>query len=108
MMNKKRVNRFTCNLILAGLLTGTLPATLPLHGQVPIHRGLLKIEIAQKVKQIKKTINRFKAARIAAPTLVIAAGVGLAAIAATVIALLFLIPRLKIKQVTKELSEQIK
>lgn len=95
MSRNKSINQLISKIILAGLLIGTLPASLSLRGQAVKEEDLknLKMTVDRDITQIKKTVAILKTTNIVVPGLVIGLGV-IATVAATVGAtLLFLIPR---------------
>lgn len=109
MLKRKKSHSVLGAMISLGLLTSTLPASAqPIPGetiQQTTQRERLKLEIKQKIKQIKKVVDRLKAAKIAAPILITAGfAVGLlVTAAATALTLVFGIRALKLKRFIKKI-----
>lgn len=72
------MNRLISKIVFAGLLVGTLPISLPLHGQP---REALKKEVNQKIKDIKRVVDNLKKAKIIIPSIVFVVGASITALA---------------------------
>ena len=101
MVKNKTTNRFIGKILFVGLLTSTLPATMPLKAQdLP---KLSKAEVATEIQSIKKTVRQLKVANVLIPGMIITAGavVVLVALGVTV---LYTRKRAKLSRIVKSIE----